>query len=357
MRELSQPFKPRRKVLALLILSFHIGIAASWAVAYSVMDLVFRYWLPQYGHTPLRQYLVVVLTFSLLFYAMKLIRLFFAPVRRQMDWFLEMINAMKQLSRGNFNVNLQTNPRFMGQFSPLVDSFNEMASELSRMEEMRQEFISNVSHEIQSPLTSIGGFARALQQDDLAPETRKRYVQIIETESKRLSRMSDNLLKLTSLESNHHPFDKKAYRLDRQLRHLILSCEPLWQAKELEMDVDLSEVTIAADEDLMSQVWLNLLHNSIKFTPAGGTIGIALAGEAGRVRLVVTDSGPGLSQQALPHVFERFFKADPARDRSSGGSGLGLSIVKKIVEMHGGEVFADNASHGGARFTVLLPLS
>jgi signal transduction histidine kinase len=169
--------------------------------------------------------------------------------------------------------------------------------------------------------------------------------------------MSDNLLKLTSLESNHHPFDKRAYRLDRQLRHLILSCEPLWQAKELEMDVDLSEVTIAADEDLMSQVWLNLLHNSIKFTPAGGTIGIALAGEAGRVRLVVTDSGPGLSEMALPHVFERFFKADPARDRSSGGSGLGLSIVKKIVEMHGGEVFADNSPRGGARFTVLLPLS
>lgn len=105
-----------------------------------------------------------------------------------------MINAKQRLSKGNFDVNLNANSRFMGHFEPLVNSFNAMASELSQMEQMRQEFISNVSHEFQSPLTSIGGFARALRNDELPPETRKHYLDIIEMESARLSKLSDNLL-------------------------------------------------------------------------------------------------------------------------------------------------------------------
>jgi two-component system phosphate regulon sensor histidine kinase PhoR len=131
----------------------------------------------------LRQYLTVVMAFSILFLLMNFIRIFIRPVRRQMDWFLQMINAMKQMSKGNFNVSLESNPRYRGQFGHLVTSFNEMASKLNQMEQMYQEFISNVSHEIQSPLTSITGFARALKIEDLSPETRKHYLDIIETEA------------------------------------------------------------------------------------------------------------------------------------------------------------------------------
>ncbi|QMV45229.1 two-component sensor histidine kinase [Cohnella cholangitidis] len=321
------------------------------------MGFIYRAWFPEYGHGLLRQYLTVVLAFTIIFLFANLIRVFFTPVRNQMNWFMEMINAMKQLAKGNFDIKLEMSPRFMGQFGPLVTSFNEMASDLNRMEEMRQEFISNVSHEIQSPLTSIAGFAKALQNDDLAPETRKHYLEIIETESKRMSRMSDNLLKLTSLESNHHPFEAKNYRLDRQLRHIILSCEPLWQGKNIEMDVELPDVSIDADEDLMSQVWINLIHNSIKFTPEGGAIRVNLTKKDSSVQVVIVDSGNGISNGALPHVFERFYKEDKARERNGGGSGLGLSIVKKIVEMHGGEVLASNRSNSGAAFTVTLPLN
>ena len=131
--------------------------------------------------------------------------------------------------------------------------------------------------EIESPLTSIRGFASALQQDHLTAEERRHYLDIIEAESVRLSRLSANLLKsLTSLESDHVRFEPKGYRLDTQIRGLILACEPQWAEKDLEMDVTLEEADITADEDLLSQVWINLLHNSIKFTPRGGSVRVAL---------------------------------------------------------------------------------
>lgn len=356
MKEMGKQFRPPRKHIFIILVFLHAAIASCWGIAYVIMGAIYRTWFPQFGHGLLRQYLTVFLCFFVLFLLMTLVRLFYAPVRQQMDWFLQMINAMKELSKGNFNVSLEMNKKFIGQFGPLVSGFNEMAVELNQMETMRQEFISNVSHEIQSPLTSIAGFARALQNDSLSPETRKHYLGIIETESKRLSRISDNLLKLTSLESNQHPFEAKPYRLDRQIRHIILSCEPLWQTKSIEMDVELPELTISADEDLMSQVWVNLLHNSIKFTPEGGTIRLRLARKQDLIQLDLIDSGKGISDEALPHLFERFYKEDKARDRSGGGSGLGLSIVQKIVHMHGGEVFAGNEPGLGAIFTIQLPL-
>ncbi|TFE22599.1 sensor histidine kinase [Cohnella luojiensis] len=355
MKELGKQLRPPKKWFIFGILSVHVGIAVSWGLAYLLMGLIYRTWFPEQGHDVLRQYLTIVMAFTILFLIMNLIRIFFAPIRRQMEWFLQMLNAMKQLSKGNFDVSLEMNPRFMGQFGHLVTGFNEMASELNQMEQVRQEFISNVSHEIQSPLTSIAGFARALQNEDISPSTRKHYLEIIEIESKRLSRMSDNLLKLTSLESKHHPFEPKPYRLDRQLRHIILSCEPLWREKNIEMDVELPELTIKADEDLMSQVWVNLLHNSIKFTPEGGTISLRLTEENHQVCVRIVDSGSGISDASLPHLFERFYKEDKSRNRSGNGSGLGLSIVKKIIDMHDGQITAGNDSRLGAVFTILIP--
>jgi two-component system phosphate regulon sensor histidine kinase PhoR len=356
--EMNKKFHPSKKWIAIFITLIHAGIALSWGLAYLLIGWIARTWFPEYGITLLRQYLTVVLGFSIFLLLMNLIRtrIFRRPARDQMNWFLNMISAMKQLSKGDFNVTLEINPRYLGQIAPLVSSFNEMASELNHMEQMRQEFISNVSHEIQSPLTSITGFARALKSEDLLPETRNHYLDIIETESKRLSRMSDNLLKLTSLESKHHPFERKTYRLDRQLRHIILSCEPLWQEKNIEMDVELPEQIITADEDLLSQVWVNLLHNSIKFTSDGGTISIRLAKTDNRLRVEIADNGTGISEEAIPHLFERFYKEDKARDRSGSGSGLGLSIVKKIIDIHEGEVFAESHSGNGAKFTVALPI-
>ncbi|TDF99437.1 sensor histidine kinase [Paenibacillus piri] len=273
---------------------------------------------------------------------------------RQMDFFQILIDAVRQIARGDFNVKLTI--KRDDNFGKLIDSINHMAVQLNQMEQMRQEFISNVSHEIQSPLTSIAGFARVLQEGEPTLEERMHYLSIIETESKRLSKLSENLLKLTSLESDQHPFEPKRYRLDKQLRNLILACEPQWSGKSIEMEASLAEMHIEADEDMMSQVWVNLLNNSIKFTTDGGTIRVDLQRRDRQAVIRIADTGIGMSAEDCEHVFERFFKVDKSRNRELGGSGLGLSIVKKIIDLHKGAVSVQSKPGEGTIFTVVLPV-
>ena len=267
------------------------------------------------------------------------------------------MHALEQIARGDFNVQLTDKYKDNLLVGPLAKSVNDMAVELDHMEQMRQVFISDVSHEIQSPLTSIRGFARALQNEQLSADERNHYLGIIETESMRLSRVSDNLLKLASLDSRQATFEPHCYRLDKQIRDLILATEPQWSAKSLELDVALDELSVTADADLLSQVWLNLLHNAIKFTPPSGTIRAELHRQGDQAVFALTDSGPGILPADQPHVFERFYKADKSRERSGeSGSGLGLSIAQKIVAMHKGTISFDCPSTGGTTFTVSLPL-
>jgi two-component system, OmpR family, phosphate regulon sensor histidine kinase PhoR len=272
-----------------------------------------------------------------------------------------MIDAMKNMAQGNFNIDLSFYKNEFGNrnhpFQEIAVNISHMAKELGEMEQMRQEFVSNVSHEIQSPLTSITGFAHALKNNDLSNEEQLQYLEIIEVESMRLSKLSENLLKLTSLESDQPPFEPKTYRLDQQLRRVILSNEPQWRNKDLEMDVSLNKMIIQADEDLLDQVWINLLHNSIKFTPYRGTISVQLIEEkTNRIAVKIKDTGIGMTKDVQMRIFERFYKADPSRNRSSGGNGLGLSIVKKIIEMHKGEIQVESSPHEGTEFKVILPI-
>ena len=269
--------------------------------------------------------------------------------------FAPIIDALQRIAQGDFSTRLddrQPGHRLVGE---LVETVNNMAAKLDEMEKMRQEFISNVSHEIQSPLTSIRGFACALQQDNLPPEDRRHYLDIIEAESMRLSKLSANLLKLASLDADQVKFEPKPYRLDQQIRSLILACEPQWTAKRLEMEVTLDEAGITADEDLLSQVWINLLHNSIKFTPEGGSVRVALHRRAGRVEVSIADTGIGIAPDDQPHIFERFYKADKSRRRSEGGCGLGLSIARKVLDLHRGIIEVRSDLGAGATFTVKLP--
>jgi two-component system, OmpR family, phosphate regulon sensor histidine kinase PhoR len=271
--------------------------------------------------------------------------------------FAPIIDALERIAKGDFSTRVDGRYPVRGAVGELTQTVNSLALKLDQMEKMRQEFISNVSHEIQSPLTSIRGFACALQQEGLSAEDRRHYLEIIEAESLRLSKLSANLLRLTSLESDQMKFDPKPYRLDAQIRALILACEPQWTAKRLEMDVSLEEAEIPADEDLMSQVWLNLIHNSIKFTPEGGSVRVALHRRGDRIEVSVADTGIGISHDDQAHVFERFYKADPARQRSDGGSGLGLSIAKKVLDLHGARISVRSELGAGASFIVELPLN
>ena len=265
----------------------------------------------------------------------------------------EIMSALNRIARGDFNVSVSKHER--DPFPELAESINKMAHELGSMETMRQDFISNVSHEIQSPLTSISGFAALLKNEDLTPEMRTHYIDIVESESKRLSRLSDNLLKLSALEADGTPIKKHEYRLDKQLEHITLMLEPHWMEKNINVEAELLKVTYSGDEELLSQVWINLLHNAIKFTPENGSIAIELIPDENHVVCRISDTGAGISPEDKAHIFERFYKADKSRDRSLGGSGLGLSLVKKIVDMHGGTVSVDSEPEKGSIFTVTLP--
>lgn len=276
---------------------------------------------------------------------------------QQMNMLAPLLKAMEQIARGNFSVRVEQPNRgnMNDPINQLFKGVNDMAQELKQMEAMRQEFISNVSHEIQSPLTSIRGFAQALKDDQLSQQERTHYLTIIEAESTRLSKLSDNLLALAALEAENMRFEPKAYRLDKQIRHLILACEPQWTSKGLDVEASLDEVMITADEDLLSQVWLNLLHNGIKFTPEGGRIRVGLQCQQGKIIFNITDTGIGIAEKEQLRIFERFYKADTARERAKGGSGLGLAITEKIVQMHHGMIQVESKLGAGATFVVQLP--
>jgi len=265
----------------------------------------------------------------------------------------QLTDAMAQIAQGNFNVLLDTNPN--ENHHEMADAFNDMVQKLGDLETMRQDFISNVSHEIQSPLTSIGGFASLLQNANLAVEDRVRYAEIIGAESKRLSSLSDNLLKLTALEKGQKPLEEQEYRLDKQLEKIALTLEPQWSAKNIVLEADLQKCTICGDVDLLSQVWINLFHNAIKFTPANGQISIMLKSSNDSASVKISDTGAGIDKDDLPHIFERFYKADKSRDRSLGGNGLGLSLVKKIVELHSGQISVESEISKGTSFEISLP--
>ncbi|ENQ3112243.1 two-component sensor histidine kinase [Bacillus tropicus] len=282
-----------------------------------------------------------------------LIGVLMRPKREAMIWTI--IEPIQKIAKGDFSVKIRNEEKYDGEIGVLVKSINDMTDELNAMEKMRQEFVSNVSHEIQSPLTSIKGFARALQDDNLSEKKRKHYLAIIETETTRLSKLSQNLLKLTLLESEEYTPERVTYRLDQQLKQIVLNSEPLWAEKEIELDLDLEKVHITADQESMSQVWVNLIHNSIKFTPSSGTISIKLKEYEKVVEVRICDSGIGISEEQKQYVFERFYKADTSRNRAYGGSGLGLAIVKKVLDLHRGEIKVESEEGNGTEFTVCIP--
>ncbi|WP_341279816.1 HAMP domain-containing sensor histidine kinase [Paenibacillus sp. FSL H8-0537] len=267
----------------------------------------------------------------------------------------EMKQAVERMASGRFDIQLRSGKR-TDELGQLAQSFSGMAKEIEQMDELRGQFVSSVSHEIQSPLTSIAGFSRMLMLDAVEdPEQKQRYLNIIYTESQRLSRLSDNLLKLAELDSAVPAFDPVTYDLDEQLRQVILVCEPQWTEKSIEMILELPHVKINADEDGLSQVWINVIGNAIKFAPEGGYIRIEMSLDTDSIKVSVSDNGSGFPDEDGFRLFERFYKADKSRSKKLGGSGLGLSIAQKIVNLHQGVIRITNRVEGGARVDVTLP--
>ena len=346
--------KPKPHEIFFGVLMFMLAYMLALAAGYGITALVYM----RTGTPPefIRNMITGFIGILLMIGAISLPRLFYRKFGRERENIHNMLTeALVQIGQGNFNIALEMHLNELHH--DLAETINEMAQKLGNLETMRQDFVSNVSHEIQSPLTSIGGFAALLRKDDLTDGQRRHYADIIETESKRLSSLSENLLKLSSLDDKQTALYKKYFRLDKQLENVALMLEPQWSAKNINLEADLRKLTIFADEDLLSQVWVNLLHNAVKFTPNNGTVNITLAEVGDYAAVTISDTGAGISKDDLPHIFERFYKADKSRDRALGGNGLGLSLVKKIVELYGGKVTIESEFGKGSAFILSLPIA
>ncbi len=288
----------------------------------------------------------------------RIFSLFIIPKHR-IDAFKPILEAFKKISKGEFDVTVSSYVHsHYGHLNEVSGSLNEMAQSLKKMEELRQEFISTLSHEIQSPLTSIQGFSHILLEEDLSKEKRNKYLSIIDEESKRLSHLSDNLLKLTRLDAVQQP-ECKTFSLKKQIQQVILNYELLWTKKKLKFILLLEDGCIKGDPDLLIQVWNNLLHNSIKFSYSGKTITVTASFSSSEVTVSISDEGIGLLMEDQLRIFERFYKADKSRNRndSQNGNGLGLAIVKKIIELHKGKIDVYSQGVGkGTMFSVVLPI-
>ncbi len=261
--------------------------------------------------------------------------------------------ATQELAKGNYKVSVN----YVGndEIGKLNKSFNLMAQQLGKTEQTRQQFISDVSHEFQTPLTSINGFATILKNEDLAPEQREKYTDIILFESQRLSQLSKNMLQLTLLDGEDITLNIEHYSLTQQLHRVISSLEELAKQKDIEIAVNIpkKDIMISGDQNRLEQVWINLLNNAIKYTNEGGYISVNLKRNSKDVEVMISDTGIGMDEEAQRHIFERFYREDKAR--SVGGNGLGLAIVKSIVDLHFGNIRVKSQKDVGSEFYVNLP--
>jgi len=262
------------------------------------------------------------------------------------------IRAMSRVSEGDFSVRVEEE-NTTGQIGALVHSYNEMAQELGSIELFRKDFINNFSHEFKTPIVSIRGFAKQLERDDLTDEQRREYASIIVRESERLANMSSNVLLLTKLENQKIVTDRTEFALDEQLRSCLLLLEKQWESKELELVLNLDEVRFVGNEEMMSHVWVNLISNAVKFSPPRGRLELSCLRRDSRVIVTIRDNGPGMDAATQARIFEKFYQGDSAH--ATEGNGLGMPLVKRIVDLCGGTIHIQSAPSQGTSFTVTLP--
>ncbi|WP_434751283.1 sensor histidine kinase [Paenibacillus amylolyticus] len=263
--------------------------------------------------------------------------------------------ATKRIAAGDFNVKL--NIKQSSELGTLARSFEDMMKDLQQLEQMRRDFVANVSHEVQSPLTSISGYAQALKKVELPDQERGRYLDIIISEAKRLSKMSDSLLKLSMLESQSHQLQLATRDLGEQIRRVIVALQPQWSARNIRFELDLQKVQVKADHDQLNQVWTNIISNGIKFSEDNGLIHVRMERDIRNVTVRISDNGIGIPVEDQKRIFERFFKADRSHSRKYDGSGMGLAITKQIVSLHQGDIKVASKVDQGTTFIITLPIS
>lgn len=258
--------------------------------------------------------------------------------------------GMSLLASGDFSARIELNKNEESQ--KLANGFNKLAEELQSIQMLRSDFINEFAHEFKTPIVSIKGFAELLIKDNLTEEQRKEYAAVILEEAERLSILSSNALNLSKVENQNILTDVTRFNVSEQIRSCLLLLEKKWTEKNLELNIDFDEFSVRANEEMLKQVWINLLENAVKFSIEEGVLEISIAMEESKLKVCVKNEGVELEEEDKHKVFEKFYRADSSH--MVEGNGVGLAIVKRIVDLHGGKVEADSGG-GKTWFTVYLP--
>lgn len=295
----------------------------------------------------------MLLAYALLFSIVVFMIIIMGLSNKAMKPIVQLNNATQEVAKGNFDIFVVNDSQ--DEIGQLTESFNKMAKELKSIEYLRKDFVSNVSHEFKTPISSILGFAKLLENRNFTEEEKKEYLEIIVEESERLSNLSTNILKLSKLESQDIVFNKAEYSLDEQIRRVILLLEPKWCEKNIDFDIEMENISFLADEDLMQQVWINLLNNAIVYSYQNGVIHIKMykQKEEEKAVIIIKDEGIGMDKHTKDRMFEKFFKGDTSHSKE--GAGLGLALVKRIIDLHQGVIEVESEPGKGTAIKLTFP--
>lgn len=270
----------------------------------------------------------------------------------------EMQEVTEHFARGDFEYKANENYK-KRDFRDFAKALNKMAYELKIDDEAQKSFIANVSHELKTPMTSIGGFIDGILDGTISPEEEKKYLRVVSNEVKRLSRMVVSMLNISKIEAGEIELSASKYDVGKQIFETLLSFEKKIDEKHIEIAgfEKMNGVIIEADRDLIQQVIYNLFDNAVKFTPENGTITVAAQSDSEATRVTIRNSGAGVSEEEIARIFERFYKVDKSRSFDTKGVGLGLYIVKTIVNMHEGEITASSKQGEYTEFSFEIPFT
>jgi len=268
---------------------------------------------------------------------------------------IEILNATKLMARGNFKIRLIPHHSYENydEFDRIKDDLNSMAKELSKSEVLKTDFIANVSHEIKTPVSVILNYAKALEDDSLDEDTKKKYLLILQESCKKLSILVTNILKLNKLENQKLDPEIKRFNLSESISSSILNFEELIEKKNINLECYIEEeIYIKSEESYLELVWNNLISNAIKFTENEGTIKISLNKENDNYIVKVSDTGCGMDKETGKHIFDKFYQGDTSHQKE--GNGLGLPLVKKVIDILGGSISVESEIGVGTTFTITI---
>ena len=273
--------------------------------------------------------------------------------KKLIDPITELTAATKKVGEEKYSGTLPINRN--DEIGQLAQSFQQMIEKLSENDRIRKEFISDVSHDFQSPLLNIKGYAELLLDKELSEEQRKNYASVIQSETERLSSLTKQLLLLTSLDQLSSPLELTTFCLDEQLKETVRKYRWLLEEQNLTLSMDLDEVNFTGDPAFLEKVWENLISNALKYSISEGTIEIHLSEQVNNVIVTVSDNGIGISEKEMERIFDRFYRADDSRTQKTSGTGLGLSIVQQVVKLHKGTIEVVSKNGGNTTFIITLP--